>query len=151
MVVLVENMDGGPISISSEKSTQREDSGNPPTENQLGWNLQSVEVGMVDRTDEEYKQEVMLTCKLLLDSIKEGKQLPLAGIIDLDSNKVQFIAKIIKLGDTFRSEATQPIYGLLFTTEGEEYLLRKADEVGLKSNAKVLITIQLIDDKEMKE
>lgn len=102
---------------------------------------------MIHGKDEEYKQEVMLTCKLLLDSIREGKQFELADLLNTDSTKVQFVANIIKLGDTFRSESTQPIYGLLFTTEGEEYLLRKASELGLGNKAKVLITIQLMDEK----
>ncbi len=107
-----------------------------------------MEDDMIDSQDEEYRQEVMLTCKILLDSLKEGKHMDLADFVNPKRNKVQFVANIIKLGDTFRSDSTQPIYGLLFTTEGEEYLMRKAHEMGLGNKAKALITIQPIEERK---
>jgi hypothetical protein len=97
---------------------------------------------------DEYRQEVMLTCKILLDSLQEGKRLPLADFVGTQKKKMQFVANIVKLGDTFRSEDTQPIYGMLFTTDGEEYLMRMANEMGLNNRAKVLITIQPLEEKE---
>jgi hypothetical protein len=97
---------------------------------------------------DEYRQEVMLTCKILLDSLQEGKRLQLADFVGTQKKKMQFVANIVKLGDTFRSEDTQPIYGMLFTTDGEEYLMRMANEMGLNNRAKVLITIQPLEEKE---
>jgi hypothetical protein len=97
---------------------------------------------------DEYRQEVMLTCKILLDSLQDGKRLELADIVRTQKKKMQFVANIVKLGDTFRSEDTQPIYGMLFTTDGEEYLMRMANEMGLNNKAKVLITIQEVEEKE---
>ena len=97
---------------------------------------------------DEYRQEVMLTCKILLDSLQEGKRLELADFVHPQKKKMQFVANIVKLGDTFRSEDTQPIYGMLFTTDGEEYLMRMANEMGLNNRAKVLITIQAVEEKE---
>ncbi|MGI0026058.1 MAG: hypothetical protein ACREA4_13060 [Nitrososphaera sp.] len=97
---------------------------------------------------DEYRQEVMLTCKILLDSLQEGKRLELADLLKSQKKKLQFVANIVKLGDTFRSEDTQPIYGMLFTTEGEEYLMRMANEMGLNNKVKVLITIQPIEEKD---
>jgi hypothetical protein len=97
---------------------------------------------------DEYRQEVMLTCKILLDSLQEGKRLELVDLLKSQKKKLQFVANIVKLGDTFRSEDTQPIYGMLFTTDGEEYLMRMANEMGLNNKAKVLITIQPIEEKD---
>jgi hypothetical protein len=97
---------------------------------------------------DEYRQEVMLTCKILLDSLQEGKRLELLDLLKSQKKKLQFVANIVKLGDTFRSEETQPIYGMLFTTDGEEYLMRMANEMGLNNKAKVLITIQPIEEKD---
>ena len=97
---------------------------------------------------DEYRQEVMLTCKILLDSLQEGKRLELADLLKSQKKKLQFVANIVKLGDTFRSEDTQPIYGMLFTTDGEEYLMRMANEMGLNNKAKVLITIQPLEEKD---
>jgi hypothetical protein len=97
---------------------------------------------------DEYRQEVMLTCKILLDSLQEGKRLELLDLLKSQKKKLQFTANIVKLGDTFRSEETQPIYGMLFTTDGEEYLMRMANEMGLNNKAKVLITIQPIEEKD---
>lgn len=97
---------------------------------------------------DEYRQEVMLTCKILLDSLQEGKRLELVDLLKPQKKKLQFVANIVKLGDTFRSEDTQPIYGMLFTTDGEEYLMRVANEMGLNNKAKVLITIQPIEEKD---
>lgn len=97
---------------------------------------------------DEYRQEVMLTCKILLDSLQEGKRLELVDLLKTQKKKLQFVANIVKLGDTFRSEDTQPIYGMLFTTDGEEYLMRMANEMGLNNKAKVLITIQPIEEKD---
>jgi hypothetical protein len=97
---------------------------------------------------DEYRQEVMLTCKILLDSLQEGKRLELVDLLKSQKKKLQFVANIVKLGDTFRSEETQPIYGMLFTTDGEEYLMRMANEMGLNNKAKVLITIQPIEEKD---
>lgn len=97
---------------------------------------------------DEYRQEVMLTCKILLDSLQEGKRLELVDLLKSQKKKLQFVASIVKLGDTFRSEDTQPIYGMLFTTDGEEYLMRMANEMGLNNKAKVLITIQPIEEKD---
>ena len=97
---------------------------------------------------DEYRQEVMLTCKILLDSLQEGKRLELADLLKSQKKKLQFVANIVKLGDTFRSEDTQPIYGMLFTTDGEEYLMRMANEMGLTNKAKVLITIQPLEEKD---
>ena len=97
---------------------------------------------------DEYRQEVMLTCKILLDSLQEGKRLELADLLKPQKKKLQFIANIVKLGDTFRSEETQPIYGMLFTTDGEEYLMRMANEMGLNNKAKVIITIQPVEEKD---
>jgi hypothetical protein len=97
---------------------------------------------------DEYRQEVMLTCKILLDSLQDGKRLELAEFVHTQKKKMQFVANIVKLGDTFRSEDTQPIYGMLFTTDGEEYLMRMANEMGLNNKAKVLITIQEVEEKE---
>jgi hypothetical protein len=37
---------------------------------------------------------------------------------------------------------------MLFTTDGEEYLMRMANEMGLNNRAKVLITIQPLEEKE---
>ena len=99
-------------------------------------------------TQDEYRQEVMLTCKILLDSLQEGKRLELVDLLKPQKKKLQFVANIVKLGDTFRSEDTQPIYGMLFTTDGEEYLMRVANEMGLNNKAKVLITIQPIEEKD---
>lgn len=95
---------------------------------------------------DEYKQEVMLTCKILLDSLREGRRIELGELMNPNKKKIQFVANILKLGDTFRSDSTQPIYGLLFTTEGEEYLMRKANEMGITSKSKVLITIQPFEE-----
>lgn len=97
---------------------------------------------------DEYRQEVMLTCKILLDSLQEGKRLELADLLKPQKKKLRFIANIVKLGDTFRSEETQPIYGMLFTTDGEEYLMRMANEMGLNNKAKVLVTIQPVEEKD---
>ena len=97
---------------------------------------------------DEYRQEVMLTCKILLDSLQEGKRLELVDLLKSQKKKLQFVANIVKLGDTFRSEETQPIYGMLFTTDGEEYLMRMANEMGLNNKAKVLITNQPIEEKD---
>ena len=97
---------------------------------------------------DEYRQEVMLTCKILLDSLQEGRRLELVDLLKSQKKKLQFVANIVKLGDTFRSEDTQPIYGMLFTTDGEEYLMRMANEMGLNNKAKVLITIQPIEEKD---
>ena len=103
---------------------------------------------MIDIHDEEYKQEVMLTCKILLDSLRGGKRMELAELIGSNKKKIQFVANVIKLGDTFRSDSTQPIYGLLFTTEGEDYLMKKAGEIGLTEKARVLITIQPMEGEK---
>ena len=105
-----------------------------------------LEVGMSNAQDEEYRQEVMLTCKILLDSLKDGQQLDLSGMKELNKNKLQFVANIIKFGDTFRSDSTQPIYGLLFTAEEEEYLMKKALEIGLDEKAKALLSLQVLDE-----
>ena len=100
-------------------------------------------------SQDEYRQEVMLTCKILLDSLQEGKRLELADLLKPQKQKkLQFVANIVKLGDTFRSEETQPIYGMLFTTDGEEYLMRMANEMGLNNKAKVIITIQPVEEKD---
>jgi hypothetical protein len=95
---------------------------------------------------DEYRQEVMLTCKILLDSLKEGKRFELPELVSQRKKKLQFVARIVKLGDTFESDSTQPIYGLSFTTESEHYLMRTANQLGLKSKSKVLITIEPVDE-----
>lgn len=90
----------------------------------------------------------MLTCKKLLDSLREGQHLDLSTIVDVNEKKIQFVANIVKFGDTFRSDSTKPIYGLLFTTEEqEEYLLRKAAEIGLSEKARAIITIEAVTEK----
>lgn len=106
-----------------------------------------MEVEMNNDRDEEYKQEVMLTCKILLDSLKEGKHVDLTDLVGSRKKKVQFVAKVIKFGDTFRSDSTQPIYGLLFTTEGDDYLLKKLDEFGIGENTRVRITVQSLEER----
>jgi len=103
---------------------------------------------MVDSLDDKYRQQVMLTCKLLLDSIHEGGHVELADLMNQRANKIRFAANIIELGDTFRSDGTLPVYGLLFTVEGEDYLVRKAHAMGLTKNAKAIITIQPVEEKD---
>ncbi len=100
---------------------------------------------MSNAQDDQYRQEVMLTCKILLDSLKDGQHLDLSGMKESSKNKLQFVANIIKFGDTFRSDSTQPIYGLLFTAEEEEYLMRKADELGISEKKRVRISIQKLE------
>ena len=98
--------------------------------------------------DEDYREEVMRTCKKLLDSLHEGQHLDLSSIVDSNKKKIEFVAHIVKFGDTFKSDSTKPIYGLLFTTEGqEEYLLREASEIGLGQKTRAIITIKAVSDK----
>ena len=96
----------------------------------------------MSNAQEEYKHEVMLTCKILLDSLSEGNRLELSELVGREKSRMQFVANIVKFGDTFRSDSTSPIYGLLFTTEGEDYLLRQADAIGVNDKSRVRITIE---------
>lgn len=110
-----------------------------------GLRARAADADMSAESD-DYKQQVMLTCKILLDSLSEGRKLDL--LAPQGRRKLQFVARIVRLGDTFTSDSTKPIYGMLFTTEGEEYLMRKANEFGLKPMTRVKVTIQPIEGDE---
>ena len=95
---------------------------------------------------DRYTQDVMLTCKILLDSLKDGRRLELSELISLPRSRLEFVAKIVKFGDTFKSDSTRPIFGMLFSTEGDDYILRAAHEIGIGDNARVKVTIEPIED-----
>ena len=80
----------------------------------------------------------MLTCKLLLDSPRNGDRLELPGLISHQRRPLAFVAEVVKFGDMFRSDSARSIFGI-FATEGDEYLLGEADETGIVSNARVTI------------
>jgi hypothetical protein len=95
---------------------------------------------------DKYTRDVMLTCKILLDSLKEGRRLELSELISRPKSRLEFVATIVKFGDTFKSDSTRPIFGMLFATEGDDYILREAYDIGIGDNARVKVTIQPIED-----
>lgn len=89
---------------------------------------------------DDYERQVMHICKTLVDSI-HSKHIDLS--IFEPKERLRFVAKVIKLGDTFNSDEMKPVYGLLFTVEDkEDYLMRTAREFGLDEKGKVVITIE---------
>jgi hypothetical protein len=95
---------------------------------------------------DKYTQDVMLTCKILLDSLKEGTRLELSELISSPKSRLEFVARIVKFGDTFKSDSTRPIFGMLFATEGDDYILREAHDIGIGDNVRVKVTIQPVED-----